>query len=478
MPTTLALSFPWGRYHATPWSHHVNEGLVEWPPSPWRLVRGLYATWRCRLPDLQSREVLAMLEALCDPPTYWLPYSRRAHTRHYLPDARGGTDKAFDAFESFERGADVVVRWPTELSGPHRQYLGQLAEMLPYLGRADSICQARLLAEDEEPMGSPWLPSGEDETSRTGEARARSDLGLPLLVPRRPLDVAGLTVRTLDLRARRLVDPPGARWVRYGCPPAAPDGRQAAAPRARPHPTAVRWSIATPASPSVKAAVAMADILRYAAMGRYGRANADAVSPVLAGKDEEGHHLSGHRHAHYLAVDTDEDGLLDTLVLWAPAGLAEAEVAALTGLHELRGFGHVGDFRPCRLGLEALGKVGDAAPELVGPAVRWRSHTPFAPPRHAKRHQPWRDLIIREVNRELESRGLPVASSVDLGSGRHDWLDFRRHRVTKGEHLADARRATGVRITFAEPVTGPISLGALSHFGLGLFIPDDGRPAA
>ena len=40
MPT-LSIRFPAGRYHATPWGHHVNEGLIEWPPSPWRLLRAL-----------------------------------------------------------------------------------------------------------------------------------------------------------------------------------------------------------------------------------------------------------------------------------------------------------------------------------------------------------------------------------------------------------------------------------------------------
>ena len=42
MPT-LKLRFPGGRYHATPWGHHVNEGLIEWPPGPWRLLRALIA---------------------------------------------------------------------------------------------------------------------------------------------------------------------------------------------------------------------------------------------------------------------------------------------------------------------------------------------------------------------------------------------------------------------------------------------------
>ncbi len=36
MPISIAIQFSAGRFHATPWGHHVNEGLPEWPPSPWR----------------------------------------------------------------------------------------------------------------------------------------------------------------------------------------------------------------------------------------------------------------------------------------------------------------------------------------------------------------------------------------------------------------------------------------------------------
>ena len=31
MPVNLKLTFPSGRYHATPWGRHVNEGAPEWP---------------------------------------------------------------------------------------------------------------------------------------------------------------------------------------------------------------------------------------------------------------------------------------------------------------------------------------------------------------------------------------------------------------------------------------------------------------
>ena len=53
MPT-VSIRFPGGHYHATPWGSSPNEGLVEWPPSPWRLLRALLACGFAEHPDWQS----------------------------------------------------------------------------------------------------------------------------------------------------------------------------------------------------------------------------------------------------------------------------------------------------------------------------------------------------------------------------------------------------------------------------------------
>lgn len=144
---------------------------------------------------------------------------------------------------------------------------------------------------------------------------------------------------------------------------------------------------------------------------------------------------------------------------------------ALGALDRLTGFGFVSDFRPARLGLEGFGAIEVVAARLVGPAQRWRSHTPFAPPRHAKRHVPWPDHVVSEVREELARRGLPAPMKVDLLGG--DWLTYRRHRPLR-EPLEASRRTAGLELVFERPVTGPLALGALSHFGLGLFFPADG----
>ena len=60
----VGLKFPAGRFHATPWGRHVNEGAPEWPPSPWRLLRALLAVWKIRSAQLSEQQVRPVFEAL------------------------------------------------------------------------------------------------------------------------------------------------------------------------------------------------------------------------------------------------------------------------------------------------------------------------------------------------------------------------------------------------------------------------------
>jgi CRISPR-associated protein Csb2 len=460
MGTSISFRFPLGRYHGNPWGRNVNEGGVDWPPEPWRILRALVATWKTRAVWLDDGIVGSILAKLADdPPTYDVPHFTLAHTRHYLPDNKLGTDKVFDAFVVVDRDSSLVVTWEADLTGTERAALRDLCDHLPYLGRAESICEATLLEEcHDRPAGSRLVRALSDD--------AVVDDALRMLVPSAPLDLEALMARTTDVRKGGRLDPPGSERVSYERPRVA----QPTSNRTR-HPvhtvTAIRWSIVTNAQPSIKSAIVMADALRAAAMSRFGT----PPSAVLGGKDATGTPLSGHRHAHYLALprlDNDGGRLLTTLVIWAPGGLPESEQAALGKLDRLSGREFVAEFRPCRLGLEAFGAIENVAPEICGPSAVWESVTPFAPPRHPRRGQDWYDFTISEVQRELQFVGKPPASSVEPLTG--DWLDFRRHRIREAR-AADARRAIGIRIGFEEQIAGPLCLGSLSHFGLGLFVP-------
>lgn len=465
MTTALALRFPLGRYHATPWGRNTNEGSVDWPPEPWRLLRALYSTWKCRAPHLDEDVIHPLLGQLAAYPSYALPPTAISHTRHYYPDHRSGTDKVFDGFVIVDPTTEVVVVYPVDLSPTQREALGHLCSLLPYLGRAESICEARVVPDDEL-VGLDDLKLVTPLTAGQNDALEHS---IDLLAAEDPLDLNALVMRTTDIRKGSRIDPPGTVRVRYPTPPApapASASKRSAAPV-----EAVRLALTSPALPSRHMAVAIADAFRRAAMARYGQMTDGGTSALLAGKDAAGIPLSDHRHAHYLAwPSTIEDGdprLIDTVLIWCPAGLGPNEVAALANIDQLRGRSTVRDFTPCRVAIEGIGSAAQIAPEISRPSRSWVSFTPFAPPRHGRKNRPWEDHALSEVERELEVRGM-TATSIEVLRG--DWLDFRRYRLK--ERLAHTRRATGIRIEFDHPASGPLALGSLSHFGLGLFRPE------
>jgi CRISPR-associated protein Csb2 len=471
MPATLALRFPLGRYHATPWDRSANEGTTEWPPSPWRLLRALVATWYTRWPDLPAPALDQLLASLSDPPSYRLPATSPGHTRHYMPDldhqsgTPGHTDLTLDSFLWIDPNAELLVRWDIDLSGEQRSVLAKLAEQLPYLGRADSVCQARLLDTDPQPDQTWWRPGTSDPQTR-------------LLAPQPPVSRPALELTTTDMRRQRRTQPPGSRWIWY---------HQAAKERMASRPqtelggrmTAMRFAVTGPAPIRAINSVLLADATHRAAGWRLQQAKIpDERRRQVLGT---GNAQSNHQHAHWIPLPNTADGSTDigSLVLWVPGRLRDDEVAALvtmpaivgsTGSYEVRGL------PPVQLLFQGAAEhISHLAPELAGPSRRWRSLTPYLPVRHHKKES-LHGYLTADVSAELSYRAnlrhhpAPAITPAEPGSSLpdHRARTFRRYRLN--EDMSKTRPGLGLHLEFSQPIEGPLLLGQLSHFGFGTFI--------
>lgn len=479
MSVTLAIRFPLGRYHATPWNRSVNEGITEWPPSPWRLLRALVATWHTRWSELPEAELDALLAVLVDPPSYRTPPVRPAHTRHYLPDLThkksdsGKTDLTLDPFLSISRQKELLVRWDADLPGSQRAVLGKLAELIPYLGRAESVCEARLMDEDPVPDESWWRP-GDDGARRTR-----------LVAATRPVSRATLEVTTVEVRKQRRTLPPGTAWVNY----------VTAEPPPRPGP--------------VRHTAASVEAVRFAVTGNvplrstHGILLADDAHRVIGGmlasagitNDRRQQLLgtdgaaTGHQHAHWLPIpnSSQRGAAIQSLVLWVPHKLRAEEAAAMISLRSLsgrRGRRAEGDgyeirgYPNIQLLFQAAGTIQQVAPELCAPARRWRSLTPYLPVRHRKRRS-LAEYLSQDVEAELRYRDAlrdlpsPAVQPLDPDGGLPDrWArEFHRYRLT--ERMNKSRPGLRLQLEFAHDIGGPLMLGQLSHFGYGIFAPED-----
>lgn len=496
---SIAIRFLAGRYHATGWDHHVNEGVPEWPPAPFRILRALVAA-SFRLEPRPNREELEGLLALLAPaPTYGLPASSQAHTRHFMPTQEKPT-KIFDTFIAIgdgagDRGGEIVVSWPqTRLTADQAALFARLLNALGYLGRAESWVECRLL--DSDPPASDAHPLGADEESgyearllaceepdlysswRRGFLAAQPKKS-KVTPPESLLDV--LLIETGQLHKEGWSSAPGTRWLRYGFQrdPFRRMQVPGEAVRQQRAPTLARYAISSRVLPGLTEAITIGERMRQALMS-HSRDEQGISHPAFMGRDLTGAPRTGHQHAYFLPEDSDGDERIDHIVVWCRGGFDPRAEVALRSITRLWGR----DDHELWLLLVAIGQADEygatrskhtpGASPMLGPARIWRSATPFVPPRHAKRRRGrWSDLPHQQLARELSYLRLPpckVEALADCsGSGRSfGWHRFRRQR-TRGGGARGPGHGFGFQIEFEQPLLGPIAVGYGAHFGLGRF---------
>lgn len=492
----IELYFPVGRYHATPWGRHVNEGDVAWPPEPWRILRALVAVWHHKLASKGGYKLATLnnlIESLASElPDYRLPPASHAHTRHYMPEYyQGDRPLVLDAFAAVERDAPLAVIWST-LNLEHEQcdMLDALLAGLNYLGRAESWVVAKRLQQAPEPNCRPGEAAVDEQTGEVcGEtvtllaplsaveyANLRKQFQknrntakkLALTLPETLLEA--LSVDTMALRKAGWNRPPAAREVRYLRPLDAlkPQRRTM---RRQPLPaTTIRFMLTSKPLPPVEETLRLGELMRTAAMSQAKNLFGEGgIPPVFSGHGLPQNHR--HSHAFYLAFDSNGDGYLDRMLVHAPGGFGPAEQRVLARIRRLR----ARNGSEWQLSLESLGGV-EVAPELCSPATQWISVTPYLHPWYVKK----RLRIEDQIRRECRDRGLPEPMTyerltyVEAGRrGSRRALRFKCHRDRRhGQNPLPDTVGSFWRLRFAEPLTCPLALGTFCHFGLGLFRPE------
>ncbi len=530
MPT-LRLRFPGGRYHATPWGHHVNEGQIEWPPSPWRLLRALvacgFATQRWN--DIPPCAVSLIDNLAATLPSYRLPAASAAHSRHYMPIGvlDKGREKTTLVFDTWADVGDqsLAVRWDCNLTDAETQQLRQLAECLGYLGRSESWVAGELVPEGATPpntfdaiphrdgmqLGPEWeqvsvmaaVPPAKYDVWRTQTTdRLLADYPLPegkkkppaKLLRDRAKAVAPYPATLLDCltrdtawwKAHRWSQPPGSQrvvyWRRSHSLQVSPPQRPR--PRATKPVEAMLLALTTPsgnrsALPPCKWTLLEAEKLHRAIVAR--AANGRRVQcPELTGRDPRGDPLQEcHRHAHIWPVDLDADGKIDHFIVYAPMGLGQAAQKAVRNVRSMWTKKGTDDLQLALAGMGDMetfralpAPLGRRIERLLGPrqgARVWTSVTPFVPPRFLKRRGA--NTLRGQINAELASRNLPPVEQLDLLPRNPESLRLRHYIRSRrrGGPPPPIDVGYGLRLQFTKPVPGPIALGYASHYGLGLF---------
>jgi CRISPR-associated protein Csb2 len=486
----LSLRFPAGRFHATPWDHHVNEGVVEWPPSPWRILRALTSVLHTRPHRADPATARAAIAKLFAAPSFTLPRASTGHTRHYLSQNqldRNKTAMVFDSFVAVERDAEVIVHWPCEITAEQRGALASLIAEVSYLGRAETWADLRLV-DPAETVGEPnCFPS--DGRAAVGKTTVR------VLCPDEGFTVEDLERSSTTLASEGWSEPPGTRHVFYRRETQAllPERITTVAPVAaleKPKVTIAEFALEVRGGtvlPLLIDAVRVGDQFRRAVMSFY-KKHEQRPPAVFSGRSEDVPREDQHLHAHYVpearqhrARGQQEAHRITHLVVWAPEGFSDEAQAALRNVTFLalpwrrdrsEEYNHEHCDGDLRVVLNGFGTTTDLAKvsPLFGTSDRWRSRTPFVLPRHIKstRESPEEQLLRELTHRKIDAPvTLEKVSDAILGDGgqRLLWRDFRRWRKDD----KTARHFEGFELKFSAPVSGPLLLGYGSHYGLGQF---------
>ena len=485
------IRFLTGRFHGNRWQNAHNEGLAEWPPSPWRLLRALVSAAYDLGVEAQARPLIEKLSAA--PPSYQLPAARQAHARHWMPDvddAKHKKTKVFDAFVvvdggTFLRAPQTVKAWWPDLSfsEEERALLRRLARRIAYVGRAESWAEVDVVSTDPVGDFDCWPNENKAAPSTTLMALQPKESFQSWLLEQTSRDAPSSTWEVLTFDGERFREQgwskvPGTQLVRYvfSTPPF--ESRSAivetSSRSAKKRPTVARFAIRSAVLPRLEDAIIVAERMRQGLMSQSKKISGNA-RPVFSGHFDDGL-VHQHDHAFILpSADFNDERRIDTITVAAKIGFDVEDLRALQQTRRL--FGRDDHF----LDLVLLG-VGDAADfggatrphsPLVHESTTWESVTPFVPTRHPKKVRGSDvDDIRSQVRRGCGQLGLPEPVSAEPLDG--EWHKFRRHRRDgKGRRGPD--RAYGVRLVFGETVRGPISLGYGAHFGLGLFTAVEGN---
>ena len=449
----------------------------EWPPSPWRLLRGLAAAWFDANPhpfsEAERDDVLQALGA-ASPPALWLPPVSFAEIPYYQPILTSTPQDRVLHFDHFavlsegDEGACFCFDFDVVLSARQQSILAQLLARMTYLGRAESRARLSLVDTPSEHL-SQVTPA--DGRSSSGYIRrrvlvARSTFLAPDLWAAE--SEGGHLVQAMIDEGRKR--PPNTDWIDYGLPPGLVRRqlarRAVTTPARRPRVAAVRFGLFRRVPIRLPELVRVARAIRDQATTSFNE-RTGGPSRRLTGRAADGSIATGHQHAFWLPEPDRRTGCLQSFTVWLPDGadgIDQRELDALLGVQHIL----CEDDYPILVVAE---RVAEMCPEPT-PSRRWQAVTPFLAPLHSRRGR--RELTpsdqLQRMATEITGASPRVTSASGPGSmGR--LTAVRTHLYRRGTWRLTRRVASWFDLRFDDPVVLPRPLGADAHFGLGQFVP-------
>ena len=470
----IKVQFHTNQYQACAWGNHHAEGVIDWPPAPWRILRSIVAgAYNAHLPENHQPTLKGLLHklALCLP-SYTLPPTTYIQHRSPRPQVNLKTAKVGPGKTLYSAGLlmsnsqnELTVHWPVALSETEELVLSLCLSGLTYFGRKESVATLSLGETETEPTNTE-----PDAQGTRIVAIADPELDADAL-----WDALNLSAHE-NYGVNRSAVFPGIRQATYRID--RPQKAQQEAWQQRTH----RVTLAVSGSPRLPLhlTLKLTHRLHQALISR-------CSAPIFTGQ-EMGEPSRSHDHTIFQCIPDRTGRYIEQVRLYSYAGYGSEALAVSASCSKLPGVARGYDVT---LALADLGGNEEASDEWVSstpfflsrfPAVRrgrprmLSEHYQKDGPEHQVlqylQYLPWLNLKGIPTYREHKdglaiclADEVAVIASCQLFPRFWEWESECRQGKKVG------RVGYQVRLKFATAVTEPIILGYAAHYGLGAMIP-------
>jgi len=161
----IAIHLLLNQYQANAWHHAHCEGLIDWPPAPWRILRAIVAgSYNVDLPKKHQVTLKGLLHKMAQvQPEYYLPQATYIQHRSPRPQLKPGKPPEIKPGKTLyaagllldEEDSTLFIRYPFELSETEDLVLRLIFNGLTYLGRKEAAAQWEIVEEMRESNAIP-----------------------------------------------------------------------------------------------------------------------------------------------------------------------------------------------------------------------------------------------------------------------------------------------------------------------------------
>lgn len=222
--------------------------------------------------------------------------------------------------------------------------------------------------------------------------------------------------------------------------------------------------------PSVEKTIKVSELMRRSVMSKIAKTLGNQSIPeYISGHDHMRKPLrNNHMQAFWLPVDTDHDGFIDHVAVYVQTGFEKNIQNIFYNIKELNN-GHGLELSMFFNGFYNK-KDLEKKCDLFKKCKEWVSVTPYFMPWHIKKNFGRDSQIIKECKKRRYD--IEDIEDHEISASKRQIPNTRFHNIHKKSKPINST-GHAIKLSFKEPIRGPISLGYCSHFGLGMFMPKE-----